>query len=92
MLPVTEFGRDRMSAAPAIQSLNALYAQRANPQWGRQVCGNNFLVLQVAPPPVVTEAQIGEFVEAIRETVHLAHHSTAFWNEASGLARRAVNV
>ena len=31
-----------------------------------QICGNNFLVLKVAPPLVVTEAHIGEFVEAIR--------------------------
>jgi ornithine--oxo-acid transaminase len=57
-----------------------------------QICGNNFMVLKVAPPLVVTEAQIDEFVTAIREVVDLAHTTTAFWAEALGMARRAVNV
>jgi ornithine--oxo-acid transaminase len=57
-----------------------------------QICGNNFMVLKVAPPLVVTEGQIDEFVTAIREVVDLAHTTTAFWAEALGMARRAVNV
>ena len=57
-----------------------------------QVCGNNFMVLKVAPPLIVTEAQLQEFVSAVREVVDLAHHSGAFWSEALGLARRVVNV
>jgi ornithine--oxo-acid transaminase len=57
-----------------------------------QICGNNFMVLKVAPPLVVTEAQIGEFVTAIRETVELVHGSGAFWPEALGLARRVIGL
>jgi ornithine--oxo-acid transaminase len=57
-----------------------------------QICGNNFMVLKVAPPLVVSEGQIEEFVEAVRDVVDLAHNSAAFWSEALGLARRAVNI
>jgi ornithine--oxo-acid transaminase len=56
-----------------------------------QICGNDFMVLKVAPPLVVTAAQVEEFVSAIRSVVELAHSSTSFWSEALGLARRAVN-
>ncbi len=57
-----------------------------------QMCGNNFMVLKVAPPLVVTDEQLEQFVVAIRETVDLMHHSTSFWAEALGLARRAINI
>lgn len=57
-----------------------------------QICGNNFLVLKVAPPLVVTEEQIAKFVEAITAVVDLMHNSSSFWAEALGLARRAINV
>jgi len=55
-----------------------------------QICGNNFMVLKVAPPLVVTPSQISEFVSAVREVVDLAHHPGPFWSEALGLARRAL--
>ena len=54
-----------------------------------QVCGNNFMVLKVAPPLVVTDAQLDAFVLAVRDVVELAHSPGAFWSEALGLARRA---
>jgi ornithine--oxo-acid transaminase len=57
-----------------------------------QICGNNFMVLKAAPPLVVTEEQLDEFVAAIREVMELAHTSTAFWSEALGLARRAAKI
>jgi ornithine--oxo-acid transaminase len=57
-----------------------------------QVCGNNFLVLKAAPPLVVSEEQLEEFVSAAREVVELAHSSTTFWSEALGLAKRAVGI
>ena len=57
-----------------------------------QICGNNFMVLKVAPPLVVTDAQIDEFVSAIVGVVELAHSSAAFWSEALGLARRAIRI
>jgi ornithine--oxo-acid transaminase len=55
-----------------------------------QICGNDFLVLKVAPPLTVTMEQIDEFAGAIQEIVDLAHHPGAFWSEALGLARRAA--
>jgi ornithine--oxo-acid transaminase len=54
-----------------------------------QVCGNNFMVLKVAPPLVVTDRQIDAFVAAARNVVEAAHAPGAFWSEAIGLARRA---
>ncbi len=57
-----------------------------------QICGNDFMVLKVAPPLVVIPRQIAEFVSAIRDVVELAHHSGSFWSEALGLARRAISV
>ena len=57
-----------------------------------QICGNNFNVLKVAPPLVVTESHLEQFVSAVRNVVDLAHNATAFWGEALGLARRAVSV
>lgn len=57
-----------------------------------QMCGNNFMVLKVAPPLVISSEQIDRFVSAIREVIHQAHHSTEFWGEALGLARRAIDV
>jgi ornithine--oxo-acid transaminase len=57
-----------------------------------QMCGNNFMVLKVAPPLVVTSEQIDAFVTAIHRVVGVAHTSNAFWSEAIGLARRAINL
>jgi ornithine--oxo-acid transaminase len=57
-----------------------------------QICGNNFMVLKVAPPLVASESQLNEFVSAARATVELAHTSPSFWSEALGLARRAVHI
>jgi ornithine--oxo-acid transaminase len=57
-----------------------------------QICGNNFMVVKVAPPLVVTEEQLDRFVEAITAVVDLMHTSGSFWAEALALARRAVNV
>ena len=57
-----------------------------------QVCGNNFMVLKVAPPLVVTDAQVDAFVSAIHHVVDLAHSSNIFWSEALGVARRAIDI
>jgi ornithine--oxo-acid transaminase len=57
-----------------------------------QICGNNFMTLNVAPPLVVTEDQIARFVAAIRDVVELMHASPAFWSEALGMARRLVDI
>jgi ornithine--oxo-acid transaminase len=55
-----------------------------------QICGNDFMVLKVAPPLVVNEEQIDQFVEALRHVVTLVHSSPGFWLEAVGLAKRVV--
>ncbi len=57
-----------------------------------QICGNNFKVLKVAPPLIVTRRQIDKCVGAIREVVELANSPSAFWSESLGLARRVVNI
>ncbi len=57
-----------------------------------QICGNDFMVLKAAPPLVVTQLQITEFVSAVRDVVDLAHHPGSFWSEALGLARRAISA
>jgi ornithine--oxo-acid transaminase len=57
-----------------------------------QICGNNFMVLKAAPPLVVDEAQLEEFVRAVRDVVELADTSVTFWTEALNLAKRAINI
>ena len=57
-----------------------------------QICGNNFMVLKVAPPLVVELAQIEAFVDAAARVVDEMHSSAAFWSEPLGLARRLLNI
>ncbi|HEY1945905.1 MAG TPA: aspartate aminotransferase family protein [Bryobacteraceae bacterium] len=57
-----------------------------------QICGNNFRVLKLIPPLIVSHQQIDEAVEAVYQVVKLAHSPAVFWSEALGLARRVVNV
>jgi ornithine--oxo-acid transaminase len=57
-----------------------------------QICGNNFMVLKLAPPLIITEGQINQAVDAIRQVVKLAHSPTVFWTDALGLAHRVLNV
>ena len=56
------------------------------------MCGNNFMTLKAAPPLVVEESDVRAFVVAIRQVVDEMHHTTSFWTEALGLARRVINV
>jgi ornithine--oxo-acid transaminase len=57
-----------------------------------QICGNNFMVLKVAPPLVVNAQQCDEFVDAVCDVVEAVHSSHAFWSDALRLAGRAINV
>ena len=57
-----------------------------------QVCGNNFMVLKVAPPLVTEREQLDSFVSAVRDLLELANSPGAFWSEALGLARRAFRT
>jgi ornithine--oxo-acid transaminase len=55
-----------------------------------QICGNNFMVLKVAPPLVIEDAQLDRYVSAIGAVVDLMHSSGSFWSEALGLVRRVI--
>jgi ornithine--oxo-acid transaminase len=57
-----------------------------------QICGNNFMVLKVAPPLVITHQQIDAYVGAITTVVDAFHSSAAFWSDALDLGRRALRV
>jgi ornithine--oxo-acid transaminase len=57
-----------------------------------QMCGNNFMVLKAAPPLVVKEREIDEFVHAITDVVETMHSSNTFWSEAIGLASRVIKT
>jgi ornithine--oxo-acid transaminase len=57
-----------------------------------QICGNNFMVLKVAPPLVIDEGEIDEFVAAIGAVVDLMHGSGGYWSEALGMARRVLGT
>jgi acetylornithine/succinyldiaminopimelate/putrescine aminotransferase len=50
------------------------------------------MVLKAAPPLVVEERRVDEFVEAVRSVVELMHNSTGFWTEALGMARRVMDI
>ena len=52
-----------------------------------QICGNNLMVLKAAPPLVVTEDQIDQFVDAVKDVVETVHSSGSFWRDALHLAR-----
>ncbi|KAB2834187.1 MAG: aspartate aminotransferase family protein [Candidatus Dadabacteria bacterium] len=55
-----------------------------------QICGNNHMVLKVAPPLVVTDAQIEEFAAGVGDVLETVHTKTSFWSEALLMARRAL--
>jgi ornithine--oxo-acid transaminase len=57
-----------------------------------QICGNNFMVLKVAPPLMVSEAQLDHCVESIRSVVETIHSSRVFWIDALNLGRRAMSL
>ena len=57
-----------------------------------QICGNNFMVLKAAPPLIVEDRQIDEFVRSVADVVELMHSPGAFWSEALGLAQRAFSA
>jgi ornithine--oxo-acid transaminase len=57
-----------------------------------QMCGNNFMVLKVAPPLTIGEEQVDRFVQSVKEVIELIHSSSTFWSDALRLAKRAVNL
>ena len=57
-----------------------------------QICGNNFMVLKVAPPLSVKQSQLDDSVESIRSVIDTVHSSGAFWTDALDLGRRAMSL
>ena len=57
-----------------------------------QMCGNHFLTLKVAPPLVVEDQHLDEFVRGVKAVVDEMHSSGGFWSEALGIARRVLNI
>jgi ornithine--oxo-acid transaminase len=56
-----------------------------------QICGNDFMVLKVAPPLTTSEQQLQSCIESIRSEIETIHSSKAFWNDALNLGRRALS-
>ena len=56
-----------------------------------QICGNNFMVLKLAPPLTTSEPQIHYCVESIRGVIETVHSSRVFWSDALSLGRRAIS-
>jgi ornithine--oxo-acid transaminase len=57
-----------------------------------QICGNNFMVLKVAPPLVITHSQVEQYLDAIEAVMETVHSSASFWSDALNMAQRAVRV
>jgi len=57
-----------------------------------QMCGNHFLTLKVAPPLVVEDRHLDEFVYGVTAVVEEMHTRGGFWSEALGIARRVLNI
>jgi ornithine--oxo-acid transaminase len=57
-----------------------------------QICGNDFGVLKVAPPLVVGEAHVDEFVDAVEQVVEDMHTSVVFWADALAMVRRMTRI
>lgn len=50
------------------------------------------MVLKVSPPLVIQRDQVDQFAEAAKDVVDIMHSSGTFWNEALGLAQRALRA
>jgi ornithine--oxo-acid transaminase len=57
-----------------------------------QICGNDFMVLKVAPPLVVSEMQVDRFVDAVEQVIDDVHSSIWLWADALGLVARLTRV
>jgi ornithine--oxo-acid transaminase len=57
-----------------------------------QICGNNFMVLKIAPPLTTSEKQMDYCIESIRDVIEIVHSSKVFWSDALNLGRRAVSL
>ncbi|MFQ5719579.1 MAG: aspartate aminotransferase family protein [Acidobacteriota bacterium] len=57
-----------------------------------QMCGNNHMVLKVAPPLVLREDQMQRFVAAVTRVVEKVHAREGFWKHGLSMVKGAVAV
>ncbi len=57
-----------------------------------QICGNNFMVLKVAPPLTTSEQKIQSCIESIRCVIETVHSSKVFWTDALNFGRQAISL
>jgi ornithine--oxo-acid transaminase len=57
-----------------------------------QICGNNFMVLKVAPPLTTSEQQMHHCIDSIRSVIETVHCSQSFWADALKLGQQAISV
>jgi ornithine--oxo-acid transaminase len=57
-----------------------------------QICGNNFMVLKVAPPLTTGEQQMQSCIESIRSVIETVHSSKVFWTDALNFGRQAISL
>ena len=57
-----------------------------------QICGNNFMVMKVAPPLVVTTEQMDDFISSITQAVDMIHTSKSFWEDALSMVGRVLST
>jgi hypothetical protein len=57
-----------------------------------QICGNNFMVLKIAPALTLRPEQAEEFVDALGEVVGLMHSGGTFWSEPLIMVRRVIKL
>jgi ornithine--oxo-acid transaminase len=57
-----------------------------------QMCGNNFMVVKVAPPLTVSEEQIDRIAGALERVLERVHAGPGFWTASLGMVRRAAGI
>jgi len=57
-----------------------------------QMCGNNHLVLKVAPPLTVSREQMERFVQSVERIVEGIHSGLSFWTGSLSMVKRAAAI
>ena len=47
---------------------------------------------KVAPPLVITESQVEQYLDATEAVMETVHSSASFWSDALNMAQRAVRI
>jgi ornithine--oxo-acid transaminase len=57
-----------------------------------QMCGNNFMVLKVAPPLTASGDPVDRFVDAVERVMERVHAGPGFWTSSLAMVGRAVGI